>query len=364
MSQAVDATTTASSQVKMRPRPASIGRWLRPLLMLLGLAVVLVGGLRFWLEGGRIVSIDDSAIGAAKVAVTTDISGIVESVAVHEGQHVNKGDVLIRLDERPFRIALAAARADLAQTVLDVAAMKQDYQRMLATTKVTEAMIASDQASFDRYANLVRGGSVTRAEYDDARFKLAADQQTLAAQKVQAAVLLARLAGNADIDPTQTPAYQRAQARVAEAQRQLDHTIITAPFEGIATQVDGVQPGMYLAASSPAFALVSTTTIWAEGNPKETELTHIRPGDSVDVTVDTYPGHVWKGVVDSISPASGSEFSVLPAQNTSGNWVKVVQRIPLRVRITQQPDGPVLRAGMSVTLEVDTGHVRHLSDLF
>jgi membrane fusion protein (multidrug efflux system) len=348
----------------MRPRSRSVGAWLRPVLMLGGLAVAVVAGGRFWLQGGRIISIDDSAIGAAKVAVATDVSGIVAHVAVKEGQKVKQGDVLLSLDDQPFRIALAAARADLAQTVLDVSAMKQDYQRMLGATKVAEANVASDQANYDRYSNLVRGGSVTRAEYDDSRFKLAADQQQLAMLRVQAQVQLARLAGNADIDPAQTPTYQRAQTRVAEAERQLNHTIIRAPFAGIVTQVDAVQPGMYLAASNPAFALVSSEFIWAEGNPKETELTHIKPGDPVDITVDTYPGRDWKGVVESISPASGAEFSVLPAQNTSGNWVKVVQRIPMRVRITPQQDGPDLRAGMSVTLNVDTGHVRTLNDLF
>ncbi len=363
MSQAVDSASKAPTQVKMRPRPRSAA-WLRPLLMLLGLAVAVIAGGRFWLLGGRIVAIDDSAIGAAKVAITTDVSGLVASVAVKEGQLVKRGDPLLQLDDLPFRIALQAAQADLAQTVLDIAALKQDYQRMLRATKVTEAHIAADQASFDRFANLVRGGSVTRAEYDDARFKLAADQQELETLKAQAQVQLARLAGDPDIDPSRTPAWQRAHTRVAEAQRQLDHSTIHAPFAGIVTQVDSVQPGMYLAASNPAFALVSSETVWAEGNPKETELTHIKPGDSVEVTVDTYPGHVWKGVVDSIAPASGAEFSVLPAQNTSGNWVKVVQRVPLRVRITPQPNGPILRAGMSVVLNIDTGHARSLSDLF
>jgi len=180
---------------------------------------------------------------------------------------------------------------------------------------------------------------------------------------VQGQVQLAKLSGDAEIDPTHTPAYQQAQARVDEAQRQLDHTVVRAPFDGIVTQVESVQPGMYLGASTAAFALVSTRHLWAEGNPKETELTWVAPGNPVDVTVDTYPGHVWHGVVESISPASGSEFSVLPAQNTSGNWVKVVQRIPLRIRLDPNSGSAVLRAGMSVILSIDTGHARHVADL-
>jgi membrane fusion protein (multidrug efflux system) len=332
--------------------------------MLGGVLVIAVGAGAMWLNGGRIVSVDDSYIGAAKLSVATDVSGIVASVNVKEGQKVQAGDVLFKLDDRPFRIAVDGARADLAQTVLDVAAMKRDYQRMLHAAKASEAQVSSDQANFDRYANLVRGGSVTRADYDDARFKLAADQQQVEMLKVQSEVQLAKLAGNADIDPTATPVYQRAEARLDEAQRELDHTVVKAPFPGVVTQVESLQPGQYLAAASPAFALVSSANVWAEGNPKETELTFVKPGDKVDVTVDTYPGQVWKGEVESISPASGSAFSVLPAQNTSGNWVKVVQRIPLRVRIEHRDNAPDLRDGMSVLLNIDTGHVRSLHDLF
>ena len=152
-----------------------------------------------------------------------------------------------------------------------------------------------------------------------------------------------------------------AKARLDEAQRELDHTVIYAPFDGIVTQVDTVQPGMYLAASTAAFGIISTEHVWVEANPKETELTWVKPGDPVDVTVDTYPGRAWKAEVESIAPNSGSEFSVLPAQNTSGNWVKVVQRIPVRIRVDRKPGDPELRAGMSVEAEIDTGHQPHLA---
>jgi membrane fusion protein (multidrug efflux system) len=340
-------------------RPALLG----PMLMLGGVLALVVAGGALWLHGGRVVSVDDAMVGAASLQVSTDVSGIVANVAVKEGQRVRRGDLLFSLDDKPFRIALDAARADLAQTVLDVAAMKRDYQRMLHAARANEAIVAADQASFERYARLVQGGSVTRADYDDARFKLAADQQQTEMLNVQAEVQLARLGGDPDIDPAQTPAYQRAQSRIDEAERELHHTEVHAPFDGVVTQVDSIQPGTYLAAATPAFSLVSSEKIWAEGNPKETELTFIKPGDAVDVTVDSYPGEVWKGEVESIAPATGSEFSVLPAQNTSGNWVKVVQRVPLRVRIAPRADGPVLRAGMSVILNIDTGHIRRLRDL-
>ncbi len=336
---------------------------LRPLLMLGGVAVVIVGAGYYWLTGGRIVSIDDAYVRASKLAVATDVSGIVASVAVHEGQRVAKGDVLFRLDQHQFDIALAGARANLAQIVLTVNASKRDYQRMLRDTDARQAQVDADQASFNRFANLVKGGGVTRAEYDDARFKLAADTAAVEGLKVQAQVQLARLAGDANIAPAATPQYMQAQAQVDEAQRQLDHTVVRAPFSGVVTQVETLQPGAFLAASTAGFGLVSTENVWVEGNPKETELGNVKVGDHVEVTVDTYPGRTWSGVVESIAPSSGSEFSVLPAQNSSGNWVKVVQRIPLRVRVERHDGDPALRAGMSVVADIDTGHVRHLKDL-
>ncbi len=198
----------------------------------------------------------------------------------------------------------------------------------------------SDQANFDRFATLVKSGGVTRAEYDNARFALLADQHAVESLKQQATVQLAQLGGSADAPVEQLPQYLAAQAKVDEAQRELDHTVIHAPFAGIVTDVDSVQPGMYLAASTAAFGLVSSERVWVEADPKETELTWVKPGDHVDVTVDTYPGRTWQGVVESIMPNSGSEFSVLPAQNTSGNWVKVVQRIPVRIHVDRHPGDP------------------------
>ena len=158
--------------------------------------------------------------------------------------------------------------------------------------------------------------------------------------------------------------YQIAQSKLDEAQRQLDHTVIYAPFDGIATMVDTVQPGMYLAASTAAFGLVSTERVWIEANPKETDLTFVKPGDPVTVTIDTYPGRSWDCSVQSLAPNSGSEFSVLPAQNTSGNWVKVVQRIPVRIHCDRGEKDPEFRAGMSVIADIDTGHHRSWRDLF
>jgi membrane fusion protein, multidrug efflux system len=347
-----------------------IRRHVRLMLMLGGILVVGGGTATVWLRGGRYVSADDSYVHAGKLMVSTDVSGIVSSVEVHEGQLVKAGDVLFRVDPKQFKIALDNAQAQLAQIGLTIDAMKRDYKRMLNDIQAEQAQVELDQTNFDRYTVLVRTDTVSKANYDQAKYTLASDQNKLLSLKEQAQVQLARLDGNPDLPVAQHPQYLQAKAAVDEAQRQLDHTIVRAPFDGIATQVDALQLGTYLVSQTAAITntgaigLVSTDNLWIDANVKETDLTYVKPGDPVAIEVDTYPGKVWSGRVESISPASGSEFSILPAQNASGNWVKVVQRIPVRIRVDRQPGDPILRSGMSVTVDIDTGHQRSLSDLF
>jgi membrane fusion protein (multidrug efflux system) len=332
--------------------------------MLGGIAIVIVGSLYYWISGGRIMSIDNAYVRSAKEALSTDVSGIVLEVPVREGQRVNKGDVLLRLDPKPFELVVVGAKANLGGIVSALNAEKLDYKRMLQDVDVKQSEVAMDQVNNDRFAGLVQSGGVTRAEFDNARFRLATDKHSVDALKIAAAVQLAKLGGDPEVDVHTMSDYVQAKAKLDEAQRQLDHTVIYAPFSGIATMVDTVQKGMYLAASTAAFGLVSTERTWIEANPKETELTYVKPGDPVTVTVDTYPGRHWNCSVESIAPNSGSEFSVLPAQNTSGNWVKVVQRIPVRITCDRKSDDPEFRAGMSVVADIDTGHTRSWRDLF
>ncbi len=363
------ATVTETPRVGERissvsTRRRDLRRLLRPLLMLGGIAIVVVGSMVFWITGGRFVSIDNAYVRSAKEAISTDVSGIVMEVPVREGQRVAKGDVLLRLDPKPFELAVMGAKANLGGIVSSLNAMKLEYKRMLQDADVKQSQVNLDQVNADRFAGLVQGGGVTRAEYDNARFQLATDKQGVAALKIGAAVQLARLGGDPEVDVHTMSDYLQAKARLDEAQRQLDHTVIYAPFAGVATMVDTVQKGMYLAASTAAFGLVSTERTWIEANPKETELTNVKPGDPVTLTVDTYPGRQWNCQVESIAPNSGSEFSVLPAQNTSGNWVKVVQRIPVRITCDRRADDPEFRAGMSVIADIDTGHRRTWRELF
>jgi membrane fusion protein (multidrug efflux system) len=347
------------------PAPEDTSRSPRRRLMRWGLFAMLpfalIAGAYWYVTGGQVMSTDNAYVQAETVGISTDISGIVQAIDVANNQHVDPGQVLYRLDPQQFQIALDNAKANLAQTALTIDAMKQDYTRMLSDAAAQLAQVELDQATYDRTATLVPSGAATKASYDHSRFTLELDKNKLQSLRQQAAVQLARLDGNPDIPVTQHPQYLQAKAQVDEAQRQLDHTVVKAPFAGIVTNVPSIAPGKYLAASTTAFYLVDTDHLWVDATPKETELTYVRPEQPVTATVDTYPDAEWHGVVESISPAAAQQFSLLPAQNTSGNWVKVVQRITMRVRIdTDDKNLPPLRAGMSLEVNVDTGHTRGL----
>jgi membrane fusion protein (multidrug efflux system) len=323
------------------------------------LPIVLVLGGYFYVTGGQVMSTDDAYVQAERVGISTDVSGIVQDVDVKDNQRVEAGQLLYRLGPRQFQIALDNAKANLAQIALSIDAMKQDYKRMLSDVAAQQAQVDLDQTNFDRNAKLLKTATVSQAVFDQTRYTLDNDKSKLAALQQQAMVQLAKLGGNPDIAVADHPQYRQAQAQVDEAQRQLDHTAVKAPFAGIVTNVPAIAPGKYLAASTTAFFLVDTDHVWIDATPKETELTYVRPGQPVTVTVDTYPDVGWHGVVESVSPAAAQEFQLLPAQNTSGNWVKVVQRVPMRVRLDATDKKlPPLRAGMSVEVDVDTGHAR------
>ena len=342
----------------------------RRVLMGGGIALTLFIGLMAYLLGGRYAGTNDAYVRAAQLLVTPDISGLVLSVDVKQGQVVKKGDVLFRLDPMQFQNALDTARSNLQQTALDIEAMKSDYARMVSDIDAQDAQVALDQRTYDRYASLVQKDNISKANYDEARLTLAQDTQKGEALKRQAESQLAKLGGRADLPPSEHPMYLKAQAAVNEAQRQLDHTVVRAPFSGIVTEVDSLQPGTLVITGLASFSttssvgLVSNTDLWVEAEMKETDLAHVKVGDAVDVKVDTYHGRRWKGTVTSVSPATGGSFSILPAQNASGNWVKVVQRVGVRIDLDIKPEDPPLRAGLSTVVSIDTGHSRWYRTLF
>lgn len=359
--------TEARRNAEERERTASrrrVRKLLRFTLFALGAVVLIVGGLWYYLTGGRYVSTDDAYVQANVLAISTDVSGIVAQIPVYEGQHVSKGQVLFRLDPDKFQIALDNASANLAQTELTLRSLRADYLRAQREVAAQAALVRSDQSTYDRYATLVKQRGVTQQQFDDAKYKLQSDQATLGAAEAQRIAALARLGGKADTPITQMPAYLQAAAQRAEAQREYDHSIVRAPFDGVVTEVNKLQLGQFLPAGTAAFGLTATNDMWIAAEPKETELTYVRPGQIVRVTIDAYPGHVWQGSVQSVASATDQEFSVLPAQNSSGNWVKVVQRVPVRIDIKQGPNDPPLSAGMSVEVSIDTHHRRTLAELF
>ncbi len=343
---------------------------LRSVLMVGGVAIAVVGGGAFWLHGGRYVSTDNAYVRARKLMVTTDVSGIVASVDVREGMQVKAGDVLFRLDSKQFENALRVAKANLEQTRITLEAAPQDYARVQSEIAAQSAQVDLAKANFERASALALSNAGTRSAYDQAHFGLEAAQKQLEALRRQAQSALIRLGGEADAPVEKHPQYLAAKAQVDEAQRQLDHATVRAPFAGVVTGVESLQPGTFLVSQTAALTntgavgLVATQDLWVDANMKETDLTFAKPGDPVDLTIDAYPGHVWRGRVASIAPASGAEFSILPAQNASGNWVKVVQRVPVRIALDAHDGAPALRAGMSAVVDIDTGHKRVLSELW
>jgi membrane fusion protein, multidrug efflux system len=340
---------------KARPRR----RLVRGLLFLLLPLALIVGGY-YYVTGGQVMSTDNAYIEANRVGISTDVAGTVVSVEVKNNEIVQKGQVLFRLKQDSFKIALAGAQAQLGTVRNQILTLKASYAQTLAQITQAQADVPYYQTQLKRQEDLRSSAAYSKVASDTAVNALSAAQQKVNVAKAQAGAMLAQLGNDADQPVEQNPFYLQAQAAVDDAQRDLNDTVVKAPFDGVATNVPALQVGQYLKSGQQAFSLVSTTDIWVEASPKETELTYVQPGQAVIVTVDTYPDVEWRGVVGSISPASGSSFSMLPAQNTTGNWVKVVQRIPMIVNFTDLAGKPQLRVGMSVIVNVETGHTRGL----
>ena len=360
-------------------RPSRAGAWLggvwedkarlRRILIIFGTAAVAIVALFAYLFGGRYVGTDDSYVRAAKLMVSPDVSGLVKTVDVRSGEHVKKGQVLFTLDARPFEIAAANARAALEAARQDVVSQEDTYKGLTAQAAAQEAQVRLAQSTFNRYLALAKSNAIAPQTLDQARSTLASAQATLASLRQNSATQLSKLLGNPNQPPEQAPSFMQAKAAYDEAMRQLNHTTVRAPFEGDVTEVDSLQPGTLVISALSSFSttsavgVVSTTDVWIEADMKETDLTRVKVGNPVDVTIDTYPGKTWNCLVDAISRASATDFSALPSESASSNWVKVVQRIPVRVTCAVSPSDPQLRAGMSALVTIDTG-TRRWSRMF
>jgi membrane fusion protein (multidrug efflux system) len=343
---------------------AGMRRYRRFLLLVVLPLVGLIAGITFYLNGGRYVTTDDAYVGAQKVLITPDISGKIISVAVKEGQQVSTGDVMFQIDPVPFRLTVAQARAKLDDAKTNHDNLVANVKLYAQTIEIVNAGIALKQKDVERKSALVKSAAGSQLDLDNSGTALVTAQAQLQLVRMQQSTALNQLLGNPDLPLEQFPAYMQAKAALDDAQRNLDLTTVRAPMEGIATQVEQIQLGRFVIAGTPVFSVIDTGNPWVDANPKESDFTYVAVGQSVTLDVDAFPNHVFKGTVGSLSPGTGAQFAILPPQNATGNFVKVVQRVPVRIYFDKN-DKFVrkLKAGMSVYATIDTNHRRSLAGL-
>jgi membrane fusion protein, multidrug efflux system len=359
----------AAPKVDAKPRRrralAYVRRFRRVLLLVVLPLVAVIAGLTFYLNGGRYVTTDDAYVGAQKVLITPDISGKIISVAVKEGQSVSTGDTMFQIDPVPFQLALAQARAKLDDAKTGHDNLVANVKLYAQTIDIVNAGIALKQRDVERKSSLVKSAAGSQLDLDNSSTALVTTQAQLQLVRMQNSTALNQLLGNPDLPLEQFPAYMQAKAALDDAQRNLDLTTVRAPMNGVATQVDQIQLGRFVPAGTPVFSVIDTSKPWVDANPKESDFTYVGVGQPVTVDVDAFPDHVFKGTVGSLSPGTGAQFAILPPQNATGNFVKVVQRVPVRIYFDSN-DSYVqkLKAGMSAYTSIDTGHRRSLAALF
>jgi membrane fusion protein, multidrug efflux system len=343
---------------------AGMRRYRRFLLLVVVPMIAAIAGLVLYLNGGRYVTTDDAYVGAQKVLITPDISGKIDKVVVKEGQHVNEGDVLFTIDREPFQLAVDQARAQLAQA-------QTTYDNLIANVKIYGQMldlaqqgVDLKQRDVDRKQALVNQKVGSQLDLDNSANGLVTAGAQMQFVKQQLSNAKAQLLGNPDLPLEQFPPYAQAKAQLGMAERNLDHTVLRAPMSGVATQVEQIQLGRYVAAGTPVFSVIDINNPWVDANPKESDFTYVGVGQPVTLEVDAFPDHAFKGTVGSLSPGTGAQFAILPPQNATGNFVKVVQRVPVRIYFDMNdPMVKKLKAGMSVYATIDTSHKRSLASL-
>ncbi|HEX2632775.1 MAG TPA: HlyD family secretion protein [Bradyrhizobium sp.] len=344
---------------------AGLRRYRRVLLLVVLPLVAVTAGLVFYLQGGRYVTTDDAYVGAQKVLITPDISGKIVKVAVKEGQTVSTGDVLFQIDPVPFQLAVSQARAKLDDAKTSHDNFVDNVKLYNQTIELVNAGVALKQRDVDRKTALVKNNYGSQLDLDNAATALVTAQAQLQLVKQQKSAALNQLLGNPELPLDQFPAYVQAKAALDDAERNLALATVRAPMDGVATQVDQIQLGRFIAAGTPVFSIIDISNPWVDANPKESDFTYVSVGQPVTIDVDAFPDHVFKGTVGSLSPGTGAQFAILPPQNATGNFVKVVQRVPIRIYFDRNDKFvQKLKAGMSAYTSIDTGHHRSLAALF
>jgi len=334
---------------------------LRRVLFILGPVIALLIAAALYFSGGRYVETDNAYVKANKVTISAQVSGPISAIAVRENQNVRAGEELFRVDDEPFRLALARAEAQLHTVRSEIEGTKASYRQKLEQLRLAKTNVDFAARELNRQTQLAKQKLTPQAKLDEAQHNFDTARDQVAVLEQEQAQTLTQLSGSADIPAEKHPRYLEAQASRDTAALNLEHAVVTAPFAGTASKVP--QLGQYIAAGSAVMSVIATSDMWIEANFMETDLANVRVGQPVKIRVDTYSGREWHGSVQSIAQATGAEFSVLPPQNASGNWVKVVQRIPVRIAIAAAPNDPPLRVGMTTAVEIDTGAHHSLAKL-
>src|SRR5262245_16637286 len=337
-------------------------RLLRPALLGGVPVAVILAALALWLSGGRYVSTENAYVKADIAQISAEVSGRLLEVHVEDHAEVKAGDLLLTLDAEPFRVALNRAEAELDAMREQVRTLTASWHEAQSELREAESKVAYWNTQLGRQKTLTERGIVSSSKFEEVESNATAAEDRATVMRRRLERVAAQLGGNPDRPEAEHPMVRQKQAERERLALDLAHTEIRAPLAGTAVNVR-LQRGEQIKAATPLFALVAATRPWVEANFKETELTHVRKGQAAQVQLDIYPDVVWQAEIESISPAPGAEFAVLPPQNASGNWVKVVQRLPVRLRLLAQPGEPPLRAGMTATVRVDTERQSRLSRL-
>lgn len=333
------------------------------LMAALPLALV-IGGTWIWLDAGRYETTENAAVRQARISVASDLSGRVTEVFVSDSTQVKAGQDLFRVDPQPYKLALAQAEAALSQARLGIEQLRAAYRVSLAQAKVAQDNLDYLESELKRQQAITGRGAGTESALDAARHNAKSARETLAAAQQGVEAALAALGSDPEIATDDHPAVQAAIVARDKAAYNLSLTTVKAPADGVIYKADSFKPGQFVTAGATLFSLVETGDTWIEANFKETQIGGMRPGQTADIEFDTFPGRDYTATVESVGAGTGAEFSILPAQNATGNWVKVTQRVPVRLRLAEGSDLSGLRSGLSASVTVDTKAETRLGAIF